>query len=400
MNRTGPAATVKSGPVTIKIYWLDSKKSYLAKWMEGGKERRIRNKDLGKLKVSARKAATRMSSGTIDLANLPPEQSAICREVVRRGITLSDLDAISAIEPATVREASDKLLESKADTSHGHRRTLQSHLVQFCLKFGERRITSIEATEIDQWLQDVAPGLTTRLNKRKSIVGLWRWARDKGMLPQEKRTVAERTDAPSLRKQKRDRITETWSPGELKTILETIPAEYLPWVCLAAFAGVRSNELFPDGGGKQVLRWEHLKLAGKDPHIMVPAAVAKTAEKRRIPVCEALRDWLRPIARKSGPICPTVAPWLKAKRWGGKSALKLVEAALGESWRKNALRHGFGTYRVIQVGGAGAVSLEMGNSERIVKNHYLDVGRTKEEAKQWFGLAPDAVDRRVKARAS
>lgn len=357
----------------------------------------MRNKNLDDLRKEVRKVAKRISDGAIDLANLSPEQAAMCREAVRRGITVADLDSLTAIEKATVRQAADKFIEAKSDGSYSYRRSLRGHLDQFCETFGERLITSIDTTELDAWLREVAPGLVTRRNKRQSLVGLWRWCRDKGMLAQEKRTAAERCDCPSLRKERRGHVTETWSPEEMKKILEAVPHAYLPWVVLSGFAGIRSNELFPDGGGKEVLDWTQVHLGGPEPHILMPAAVAKTARRRKIPVCDSLRQWLQPIAKKSGPVAPTVAPWTMNKAFGGRRITQVIADATGLPWRKNALRHSYGTYAVIEAGAVGPVALAMGSSERMIGQHYLDIGRSKEEAEAWFLLAPDKVNRSLRA---
>jgi hypothetical protein len=187
-------------------------------------------------------------------------------------------------------------------------------------------------------------------------------------------------------------------------MLETCPAEYLPWLVLQAFAGVRVLEIFQSGYStdsnvKDVLQWEHIELAGKEPRILVPASVSKTAERRTIPIQPVLKKWLKAIGPKSGPVCPHPVPWKELARWGHRTLIEVFEEALETPWRKNALRHSMGTYRVLQVNGVGAVALEMGNSERMVKSHYFDVGRTKAESAKWFALSPAKVDRSLRASA-
>ena len=255
--KQGLIAKVKSGQVTIPIYWEETGELYGARWTEGGRHRRRRGKDLGKLKVEVRKIAQRLAGNIPAIESLSDDDLAILREIRRKGVTLADLETLQTVESVTVAEASRRLLEAKADTSTDNQRTLKTHLGQFGRKFGKRVISSITTTEIDAWLKKAAETPRTRRNKRSSLVTLWRWARDKGLLPQALRTVAERTDFPSMRKQKRDLVIETWSPVELRIILKTVPPAYLPWVALSAFAGLRSLELFPGekdpGNRKQVL---------------------------------------------------------------------------------------------------------------------------------------------------
>ena len=390
----GAVANVKSGRFSVPIYYLPSVESYEAKWEEDGRERRIRNKDVDELKKRLRKVAKRLAGNSPAIESLTDDELAILQEIRRKGVTLADLETLQTVESVTVAEASKRLLEAKADTSTDNQRTLRTHLNQFGRKFGKRVISSITTTEIDAWLRKAAETSRTRRNKRSSLVTLWRWARDKGLLPQTLRTVAERTDFPSLRKQKRDLVIETWSPAELRTILKTVPPAYLPWVALSAFAGLRSLELFPGekdpGNRKQVLVWEDIMLTGREPRIVVPAAVSKTAEKRTVPVSKQLAAWLRTVPSRKGPVCPVTVPWKGVKSRGGKSVIDLITDALG---------HSFGTYRVLQLDAVGKVALEMGNSERMVKSHYYDAGRKKAEAKRWFELGPDKVSRKLEVVA-
>ncbi|HJM62860.1 MAG TPA: hypothetical protein QGF50_04030 [Roseibacillus sp.] len=399
----GAVANVKSGRFSVPIYYLPSVESYEAKWEEDGRERRIRNKDVDELKKRLRKVAKRLAGNSPAIESLTDDELAILQEIRRKGVTLADLETLQTVESVTVAEASKRLLEAKADTSTDNQRTLRTHLNQFGRKFGKRVISSITTTEIDAWLRKAAETSRTRRNKRSSLVTLWRWARDKGLLPQTLRTVAERTDFPSLRKQKRDLVIETWSPAELRTILKTVPPAYLPWVALSAFAGLRSLELFPGekdpGNRKQVLVWEDIMLTGREPRIVVPAAVSKTAEKRTVPVSKQLAAWLRTVPSRKGPVCPVTVPWKGVKSRGGKSVIDLITDALGGPWKTNALRHSFGTYRVLQLDAVGKVALEMGNSERMVKSHYYDAGRKKAEAKRWFELGPDKVSRKLEVVA-
>ena len=45
----------------------------------------------------------------------------------------------------------------------------------------------------------------------------------------------------------------------------------------------------------------------------------------------------------------------------------------GVKWKRNALRHSFGSYRMEQTKNAGQVVLEMGNSAAVVMKHYFEI---------------------------
>jgi len=397
--KAGAVATVKSGPISISVYYLKSKGTYEAKWAEDGREKRIQNKDVETLKRRLRKQAKRLSGNAPVAETLTADELRMVQVIREKGITMSDLESVQTYESVTVQEAASRLLESKKDTSTDNQRTLRIQLAQFGRKFGKRKIASVTTTEIDAWLRKVADNPRTRRNKRASIVTLWRWARDKGLLPQDMQTAAERTDFPSVQKQKRSQVIETWTAGELEKMLKVVPHSYIPWIALSAFAGIRTLELFPNekdpANRKRVLEWEDIILTGKEPRIIVPAAVSKTAEKRTVPVSEPLAGWLKETNNRTGPVCNCVVPWKGVKSRGGKSVIDLITDALQAKWKRNALRHSYGTYRVLETDHVGKVALEMGNSERVVKNHYHDAGRRKAESKKWFSLGPDTVSRKL-----
>ena len=405
--KAGAVARVKSGPISIAIYHLASKDTYEAKWKEDGRERRLKNKDLDELKRRLRKQARRLAGNSPAVETLTDDEKAILQEIRRRRITLADLATIHTAEPVTVDDAITQFLEDKRDTSADNQLTLRTHLRQFAKTFGKRNINTVTTQELDGWLRKIAPGLRTKKNKRGCLVSLWRWARDKGQLPLHDRTAAERTSMPSERRQKRERVVETWAAEELEQILKVVPHTHLPWVILASFAGIRTRELFENkrsiAPSKEVLQWEHITLTGAEPRIVVPASVAKVPSKRTIPISPQLAKWLRPYKGRTGPICPGLVPWNAPRKTAAipnpQSVNQIIADAVGVPFKKNGLRHSFGTYRTLMVGHVGPVALEMGNSEAKVKENYFDAGKTKQEAKDWFAITPAKVSRKLEVVA-
>jgi len=52
-------------------------------------------------------------------------------------------------------------------------------------------------------------------------------------------------------------------------------------------------------------------------------------------------------------------------------------------YKRNALRHSFGSYRIEAVKNAGQVALEMGNSAAIVMRHYFDIVEARAAREYW-----------------
>jgi hypothetical protein len=69
-----------------------------------------------------------------------------------------------------------------------------------------------------------------------------------------------------------------------------------------------------------------------------------------------------------------------------KRIAKVVKAS-GVKWKRNALRHSFGSYRMEQTKNEGQVALEMGNSPKIVKDHYFEIVDER-AAREYWNIKP------------
>lgn len=99
-------------------------------------------------------------------------------------------------------------------------------------------------------------------------------------------------------------------------------------LALIAFGGVRREELHKG------LSWAAINFDRGT--ITVPASIAKTSRKRKIVMAENLMEWLAPYRLKSGPIFD-IDP--------RKRIAKVVKASRVK-WKRNGLRHSFGSYRM------------------------------------------------------
>ena len=88
---------------------------------------------------------------------------------------------------------------------------------------------------------------------------------------------------------------------------------------------------------------------------------------------ENLSAWLAPYRVKSGPIFD-IAP---------DNRIEKVVKASGVKWKRNGLRHSFGSYRMEQTKNEGQVALEMGNSPTVVKDHYMEIVDERAAQEYW-----------------
>jgi hypothetical protein len=163
--------------------------------------------------------------------------------------------------------------------------------------------------------------------------------------------------------------------------------EILSYLVLSLFGGLRPHEFIPQD---KTGAWHHLdwKAIGKD--IVKGKKLGKTRQARRLSAGPALTQWIQFIREKeggelSGPVVSNYSFYQRFRRWKRAHVPKSIVI------EKDVLRHSFGTYRVLEVGDAGKVALEMGNSEATVRNHYLNGERSSEEGDKFWSLTPEAV---------
>lgn len=178
---------------------------------------------------------------------------------------------------------------------------------------------------------------------------------------------------------------ETYSPEELKNLFlaaYTSHPNYIPWLVLGAFCGVRSREIAR-------MEWKDIHL--EDKELMVPHMKTKTGEPRLVPLSEAavawLQYWITLGNKPEGFIVPaentTRRIWIMS-RW--METLKKE----GFNWKRNALRHSFASYACAREMVYEQVASWLGNSPAVMAKHYRKA-KGKKEAQAWFSITPAVI---------
>lgn len=135
---------------------------------------------------------------------------------------------------------------------------------------------------------------------------------------------------------------------------------------LLYFAGIRPGEL------KRMAGREGELINLKTQTITIPANVSKTRQERQVKISDNLAAWLHAFP---GDIIPMNYEALN------KKVRKHFRLSHDEQ------RHSFISYHVALHRSIGDASLEAGNSESIVKRHYLNT-HTREEGDDFFRIIP------------
>ena len=141
------------------------------------------------------------------------------------------------------------------------------------------------------------------------------------------------------------------------------------YYALAYFTGIR-----PDGELKKLAKQEKNLINLRTRTIHIPASVSKTKQARQVKISDNLMTWLE--AYKDFPIIPT--------NYNKLNRTYRAEVSFG----RDETRHTFISYHVALHRSVGDASLQAGNSETMVKKHYLNL-RPAEEGAQFFTIIPD-----------
>ena len=390
--------TVRSGSVSVKIYFAKSRGNWLytVAYYHGGRRIRKVFADLKTAREEARAKAQMLQTGELQALTLTNKDKAAylaaleslrstgkrleiaTAEYADAIKTLSDSGTLGDAVRFYIRHhpkkvpqklATDLLSEmieaKRADgASQLYLKDLRLRLAQFTTRFNGF-IGNVTGAEIDDWLRSLVVSARTRNNLRNSIVTLFRFAKSRGYLPKDRLTEA---DGLAKAKERRAEIG-ILTPKQMSQLLEVVDFDLVPFFSIGAFAGLRHWEMLR-------LTWADINL--EEGYILVAAEKAKTAQRRIVPIQSNLALWLAPYRQHHGRICACEHM---------SNVLRGLTKETGIDWPKNGLRHSYGSYRLAQTKNAAQVSLEMGNSPRMVFQHYREVV-TDKQAQQWFQIVP------------
>jgi integrase len=409
-KKRGPVEVIHGKNTSIPIYDAGGGK-FIAAYYAEGKRKLVKYRSLEAAKKGAKTLIETLTTGVAHVSAFTPKQTASINDAVDIlkpiGVTLTEAvrqftDAYKALgggsvlqaaqfyakhleeetrrgslTPITLPELVGKFIKS-IQSSKSSRYVLDLHTrLKKASKAFTGQIREIRADDIDTWLSGMKEASSrTKNNYRTSLVTLFSFARDKKHLPRGEKTEAEF----ATRFQDKGGDIGIYTPEQLEIFLTNIEERFVPFVALGAFAGLRTIEILR-------LNWENIWFdkgvieVGKDK--------AKTATRRLAPIVPALEVWLKPRAKKSGPILPDIPNEFRLQRLFKVATDKLVDSEGNRLLNlvHNGLRHSFCSYRLAIIKSASQVSLEAGNSPKMLFENYRELV-TEEAAREYFGIVP------------
>lgn len=344
-------------------------------WRIDGRE--YRRRYVGKMKAEADAQALRnrlFAAGTGALALRPGDAELLTK--VRAVIEPLGADLLTVVNEwaerkrremasVPVEAAIEAFLGAKTAAGARPRYLLdiRSRLSRFRVAFAGRRLSSISSQEVGDWLDSLSVGAITKANFRRVVGVLLNWSSRRGWC---ERGILADVEKPKIRPAE----TEFFTPEETRALLAAatrVAPAMVPYLALGLFCGLRTAEL-------DWLPWEHVG----EQEVRIEAKTAKTASRRVVPIPPNAAAWLSPHRKQRGPVRPVNARRMLAR----------ICRESGVTWKPNAMRHSFASYRLAATNDAPRVSLELGHtSPALVFRHYrAPVSAT--DAGRYFAIAP------------
>lgn len=359
--KTSPIVfTVRSGALAIAVHKYEDAR-YGFEWTPPGKERvRIRRRSRESAIAEARKLVDATGAGKLDLLKIDPTEFAeflAWKSTRRKSVPLADV-VNSFLAAKGTKGLSEK-----------HVADLRGTLIPFA----EIGISLVDMTrqKCEDWLNARGVGPRRFNNQLAHILALVNFARRDGIISHEPHPIE------GIERRKVSYAIATYTVAEMARMIAAAKDEDCVAVVLSGLCGIRPQEARPEhGSSKPALQWQSFDWERQV--IDLPAAVSKVGERRFVPICDAALAFLSRYKSAHGDCVPLV---------GSKKRSERVAAASGVTWKADALRHSYASYRLAMIRDVQKLALEMGNSPTMIKRHYLDL-KHEDEAVRWFSLRP------------
>lgn len=369
-NRNG----VTSWRVTGWLHGLRIRKNF--------KTREEAAAEAGSLQIKALQATSGLRSLATTLTDEQArEAEAAFRRIADKPRPLSfylDFALANYREPENQKSLFDAIEDYKRSKAHEHEQgqlsAPQLARIGWDLKrldehFPKRSVAELTLPAIVAFLEKGRPGMKTYNNRRGIVSTFFKYAFHRGWIAEN---PMPKVPHYRIRRKRGSAVTFTTAQAaELMEHFETYEGgRWIPYFALCLFAGIRPG--VPDG--------EITKIKPEDVNldagfISISADVSKVREPRRITIQPNLAAWLRAYPLTKFPI---VIGNFKKRREKFRDRFNLSH---------DVLRHTYISMFVARFRSIGEAAIQAGNSEAIIRKHYLDLKSTEEGA-AFFEIMP------------
>lgn len=288
--------------------------------------------------------------------------------------------------------------QSRSFISESQLKGIRSEMNWLKIVFGKRSISTISPEIFREYLESSkkhprnrrpgpkVPSLKTWNNRRGLLNTFCKYCVERGYLtanpidrvPQYKISRSRSTNETLKAERAADLMAflEKYDgPDYKRASCKSEPGFLVPYFALALFAGVRPD--WKDG--------EISKLGAEDIDystnvIRIEPAVSKVNEKRVIKMQPNLKLWLERYPFTEGTVVPSNNP---------DRILRDIRTKFGLG--HDVLRHTYISMTVGAFRSVGDAALQAGNSESVIRRHYLDL-KSAEEADEFWSIVPEGIE--------
>jgi integrase len=235
--------------------------------------------------------------------------------------------------------------------------------------FPGKAVADITVANLVGFLETGRPGMKTHNNRRGIVSTFLKFAFQRGW-------IAENPipKVPHYRIRRKRGVAQTFTSAQTAVLMEFLETydggRWVPYFVLCLFGGIRPG--VPHG---EIARLKPDAVNLDEGVIFISAEVSKVREPRKVEIQPNLAAWMRAYPLKKFPI---ILGNFKKRRQRFAKKFGLTH---------DVLRHTFISMFVAKYRSIGEAAIQAGNSESIIRKHYLDL-KTKKEAEEFFGILP------------
>jgi len=281
-------------------------------------------------------------------------------------------------EPESQKSLADAITDYIASKRHeceqrhicrAQLKRIEWDLERFSKHFPKLTVAELTLASVVGFLEIGRPSMKTHNNRRGVLSTFFKFAFHRGWV-----TENLILKVPHYRIRRRGGSAVTFTVAQARTLMEHFEefegGRWVPYFALCLFAGIRPG--VPDG--------EITKIKPEDVNletgiIAISADASKVREPRRVTIQPNLAAWLRAYPLEKFPI---IVGNFKRRREKFRDQFHLTH---------DVLRHTFISMFVAKFRSIGEAAIQAGNSEAIIRKHYLDL-KSPAEAEEFFGIMP------------
>ncbi|OAM91207.1 hypothetical protein AW736_04300 [Termitidicoccus mucosus] len=250
-------------------------------------------------------------------------------------------------------------------------RNIRLELTEFQRHFSTQTLAEVGAEALPACIRRGNGSLKTQNNRRAVLFTFFKYACQKGWLVKNPLEGTTRHRIDHSRGGAEALTAE--SAAQLMAHVESVHGgAFVPFFVLCLFAGIR-----PDG---EITKLPAADVRLENNAITIEPWVSKVNMRRLVTIQPNLAAWLCAYPLDEYPVIP---PKEKMKSIAKKLTCIRQKFGVGH----DVLRHTFISMHVAKFRSMGDAALQAGNSESIIRRHYLNV-TTPQEAEAFFNIRP------------